>query len=270
MDKIFDQENQMLEAAEKLLENGRFDSPADREEYRLLYEEYKTLLRQTVKVVHLADLVQRELKTVTMKLEKVSQTDELTSLYNRMYFMSKYTSEWKSAVRTGTSVSFLMIDIDFFKQYNDTYGHAAGDRCLQAIGRQLRRNARRPRDMVARFGGDEFVVLLPETGIDGAEMIAQNILNDVRRLNLEHRGAPGQKKVTLSVGISAAVPKQYDGMESLMQQADQALYQAKSGGRNCFWLYGGKSPCGTCSPGVEGYGAVPECETAASGVSDEV
>lgn len=234
MDKIFAKENQVLEEAEKLIENNGFDSDSDCEKYRSLYEEYRTLLRQTVKVVHLADLVQHEMKTVSMELEKVSRTDALTNLYNRMYFMKKYIGEWKNAVRNGTSMGLLMIDIDFFKEYNDTYGHVPGDHCLQAVAKQLNCNRHRPRDVAGRFGGDEFVVLLPETDLSGAEMVAKNLLKDICRLDIEHKGALLYGKVTLSIGISSVRPKSDDRTESLIQCADQALYQAKKDGRNCF------------------------------------
>lgn len=234
MDKIYAKERQVLEMAEKLLGACQFDSVADGEKYKLLYEEYKVLLRQTIKVVRLADRIELELKTVSKELERVSQVDVLTNLYNRMYFMKKCNSEWKCAAETGNALALLMLDIDFFKEYNDTYGHIKGDECLKKVTKQFIKDVNRPRDVIGRFGGDEFVILLPETGIVGAGVIAENILEGVNAMNFEHKGSVPYGRVTVSIGVTAISPHEGTLMEALFQQADRALYKAKGDGRNCF------------------------------------
>ena len=241
MEKIFSRENQVLLTAENLINSNQFDSDGDAEKFKSLYNEYQTLLRQTTKVVRLADRIQLELKTVTKELEDASQIDALTGLYNRMYFMKKCLTEYKSAIRTGNTFSLLMFDIDFFKEYNDTYGHIKGDECLRAISSQIVRGLNRPRDVIARYGGDEFVIILPETGTDGAMAVTQKILEAVRLLNLEHKGSKLFGFVTLSIGVTALYSAQ-DTMEMLFQQADQVLYAAKKKGRNCAVLYTPESP----------------------------
>lgn len=236
-DKIFTSEHQVMETAKMLLDQRKFDSEADCENYRLLYEEYKNLVKQTTKLVHMADRVQLELRKLAKELEKASQVDVMTSIYNRMFFMKTCENEWKSAIRTGIPLALLMIDVDFFKEYNDTYGHVKGDKCLQRVAKQLCCDAKRPRDAVGRYGGDEFAVLLPETDTAGAGVIAANIVKNIYGLNIAHEGSERHRKVTLSVGVTAIAPKQDDSLESLFQQADLALYRAKTDGRNCFRIY---------------------------------
>ncbi len=237
MDKIYAKEHQVLATAEKLLGSRQFESEADEENYRLLCEEYKKLLRQTIKVIQISDIMQLELKKMSKQLETASQLDSLTGLYNRKYFLDVYQREWKSAVRSGGMLTLLMADIDYFKEYNDTYGHIEGDSCLTMVTDKLRCVVNRPRDVIVRYGGDEFIIMLPETGIAGAAVLAEKILAGVQGLGLEHSGSQDYGKVTVSIGVAEILPKEGLSTDILLRQVDQALYEAKREGRNCFRLY---------------------------------
>ncbi|SDG61953.1 sensor domain-containing diguanylate cyclase [Paraburkholderia phenazinium] len=166
-------------------------------------------------------------------LEMLAMQDGLTGLANRRQFDLTLHNEFSHAMRQGSGLALIMIDVDCFKQYNDTYGHAAGDECLRTIS-QLIRNlaARRPRDLAARYGGEEIAVLLPDTGIKDAIAIADTIRHAIRDLGLEHRGSP-DGIVTISAGVEARIPIiGADDPTQLIQAADKALYEAKREGRN--------------------------------------
>jgi len=237
MNEIFSKEEQVAAIAEKLLQSHVFSSAEDEKNYRFLLTEYKTLLKQMIKVVKLSDLIQLELKTMSEKLERVSQIDSLTEIYNKRYFNEAYLREWSSAVRSTCPLALLMIDIDYFKKYNDTYGHLQGDECLKTVAAEIQHSVNRPRDILARFGGEEFIVLLPETGIKGAAYMAQKVIDNIEKLAIEHAGSVSNRKVTVSIGVAAAHPKDGDNMDILLKQADHALYAAKKEGRNCFREY---------------------------------
>lgn len=239
MMNIFTEEEQVVLHAEELLAANGYDANIDAANYRLLLEEYKKLLKQMMKMVKMADMTELELKNISSKLEVASQTDILTGLYNRRYFNGAYQREWKNALRTNTSIALMMVDIDYFKKYNDTYGHLQGDESLAAVAREIQRVVKRPRDVAARFGGEEFVVLLPETENEGASYLAQKILEGIRKLALEHTGSPLYKMVTVSIGLAALVPNHTLTMDDFLNMTDSALYIAKKAGRNCFRLYNG-------------------------------
>jgi diguanylate cyclase (GGDEF)-like protein len=135
------------------------------------------------------------------------------------------------AARERTPLSLIMMDVDFFKRYNDTYGHAAGDECLRLVARVLAATVNRPADLAARFGGEEFAVLLPNTAQEGARRIAQAICEGVRAAGMAH-GASDLGVVTISAGVATVVPAPGDGVRELVEAADAALYGAKEAGRN--------------------------------------
>lgn len=164
-------------------------------------------------------------------LEQLATRDGLTGIANRRYFDEKLNIEWKRDRRDLRALSLLMIDVDHFKRYNDTYGHQAGDHCLQQIAKVLETVVYRPGDLVARYGGEEFAVILAATDAKGARIVGNRILEHIAELDLPHSGGEGGR-VTLSIGISTSVPE--DGMmpENLISSADGALYKAKHAGRN--------------------------------------
>jgi diguanylate cyclase (GGDEF)-like protein len=130
-----------------------------------------------------------------------------------------------------------MIDVDHFKKYNDTYGHLKGDECLVAIAKEIKQNTRKPRDVVSRFGGEEFIMILPETDINGAVFVAKTLIEAIENLNIAHQSSPISKRATLSIGLASIVPNENMNMDIFLKMADDALYEAKNDGRNCFKIY---------------------------------
>lgn len=165
------------------------------------------------------------------KLELIATTDALTGLKNRRYLNERLESELARAARDGLPVALIMLDVDFFKRYNDTYGHPAGDACLKLVSDVVGRAAQRGADVAARFGGEEFVVFLANTELDGARAVAEGICAAVRALNEPHRGSDFGI-VTVSAGVVASVPVPGGGSGPLIEAADAALYDAKHHGRN--------------------------------------
>ena len=173
----------------------------------------------------------RQLKLVNEELEFMSTHDNLTGLPNRHYFDEFSTRLWRRAIRHEEPVAILMLDIDYFKRYNDHYGHLAGDACLRQIGELLGNMINRPDDVVARFGGEEFIMMLGNTGTNGATHVANTILDHVRLAGIPHVHSE-HGIVTLSIGVVVGVPGKGARLEHWVQQADEALYRAKTAGRN--------------------------------------
>lgn len=173
------------------------------------------------------------LEVLNLRLEKLAMEDELTELANRRWLMMQLFKEAERAVRTRRPLGLLLLDVDFFKQYNDLYGHIEGDQCLRLVSRALRDGQRRPGDLAARYGGEEFAILLPETDLNGAVAVAERLREEVLHMNIAHSGSPFQR-VSLCVGVYAGIPVGSDtaALQALIHQADQALYQAKASGRN--------------------------------------
>jgi diguanylate cyclase (GGDEF)-like protein len=172
------------------------------------------------------------LKRKSDLLEQLVRIDGLTDICNRRGLDEALDREWKRCQRHGTSLALIMLDIDHFKVFNDTYGHAEGDACLARVARTVSLSLNRSTDLAARYGGEEFAVLLPETPLAAAREIAETIRRKVQGLSIEH--VCGENCVTISLGAACLRPHQQDGEgpEELIRLADQALYQAKSQGRN--------------------------------------
>lgn len=161
------------------------------------------------------------------QLEQLAILDGLTQIANRRYFDQYLDQEWKRAQREQHSLSLLLLDVDHFKLYNDTYGHQAGDYCLQQVAQTIQQTLKRSSDLVARYGGEEFVVLLPNTNAEGAIQVAQEIHEAVQKLAIEHSRSSVSEFVTMSIGISTTIPTLYNRFEALVSRADKALYEAK-------------------------------------------
>jgi two-component system chemotaxis family response regulator WspR len=174
----------------------------------------------------------RQLAEANRELERLATHDALTGIANRRFFNQILEHEWRRAVRTPHLLSVIMIDIDCFKAFNDTYGHQAGDDCLKAVASALQRVVKRPMDILSRYGGEEFVAVLPDTGGEGALLLAEQMRHTVLALAIRHETSTTAAMVTVSIGVATALPGQYPSPEALIAEADRALYRAKDAGRN--------------------------------------
>ena len=172
-----------------------------------------------------------ELQVLNSRLETLSLTDALTGIANRRHFDEVLDKEWKRAQRVGEPLALAVLDVDWFKTYNDHYGHPAGDSCLQQIAQTLAATISRSTDLVARYGGEEFVFLAPSTGPDGAHSMAEKLVRAVEALALPHERSP-LGHVSISVGIASMRNDGNSPAQTLVQRADAALYRAKAQGRN--------------------------------------
>lgn len=172
------------------------------------------------------------------ELRYLANLDGLTQVANRRCFDDALQQQWVELSITQEPLSLLLVDVDYFKLYNDVYGHLAGDDCLRQVAQALQRSVKRPTDLVARYGGEEFAILLPRTPGVGAEKVATTILQDILDLQILHRQSLVSDRITVSIGISSIVPQPDISTATLIATADKALYQVKQSGRNHFYLYG--------------------------------
>ena len=175
---------------------------------------------------------QQQLLSVNLELRRLTHSDGLTGLSNRRYLDEYLTAEWRRGAREQSELSMMMIDVDNFKLYNDTYGHVAGDEVLKRIATTVEGCLGRPGDLSARFGGEEFAVVLPGTSIGGVRLLGEKIRREVEALQLPHANSSTGRYVTISVGGAARVPTAESAMTSLIEAADLALYRAKGDGKN--------------------------------------
>ena len=236
MDDIFDKEKEVVIEAETLLDEKKFNSIEDEACYRELLDSYKRLLKQMRTVVRMSDIMQSKLNSLSSELEKLSQIDGMTGLYNRRYFNEIYQKEWNKALAAETSMGVLMIDIDHFKKYNDTYGHLAGDICLQKIAGAIDQAIKDINAFAGRFGGEEFIVLLPDFNSVQCADAAKNIMKNIADLKIPSAGRICSECVSVSIGIGIMVPIEDVRPDTVINLADQALYRAKDDGRNCVRL----------------------------------
>ncbi len=171
--------------------------------------------------------VNKELEEANQKLEKLSQTDSLTGIFNRSVFDRTIRAEWDRCKRHHSPLSLIMVDIDIFKAYNDNYGHQAGDDCIRWVAQSLRACVKRSSDIVARYGGDEFAVILPHVNRDTAVQFADQIRKKVLELAIPHPFSPVSPYLTISAGVQTLIPSDELSIEKLIRTADQALYEAK-------------------------------------------
>ncbi len=177
-------------------------------------------------------ILAQRLAEANRQLERLATHDVLTGIANRRFFNEFLHNEWRQALRNPQPFSVIMIDIDCFKAYNDTYGHQAGDGCLTVVASALQHVVKRPKDLLARYGGEEFVVVLPDTGSDGALLLAENMRMTVACLGIRHEASSAGTNITVSIGIATTTPDRESSPEALIAAADKALYRAKAEGRN--------------------------------------
>ena len=227
-----------VEILEKAYECGAMDyvvKPANETE---LLARVRCFLKLK-KEIDARKLREAELLDVTIKLKKANNTlqklsyiDALTDIGNRRYFDELYSKEWRRARRENCHIALALIDIDYFKNFNDLYGHQVGDECLTKVSQAISDSLKRPVDFVARYGGEEFAVVLPQTDIKGIKCVMNNIMQAVQNLNIRHEGSETANHVTVSIGLASAVPDDRLHPASLIAEADRALYKAKEEGRN--------------------------------------
>lgn len=165
-------------------------------------------------------------------LEEHAMLDPLTEIANRRRYDQALDAEWRRAIRNGTWLSLALVDIDFFKKFNDNYGHAAGDDCLRRVAHALARAFRRPGDLLARYGGEEFAAIMPNSDLAAAQAVLESARQEVEKLDIPHAHSGVAPMVTISVGVGAVSPQQGAGVEAFFKEVDQALYLAKEEGRN--------------------------------------
>lgn len=188
------------------------------------------LINQTI--IEHDSVVESELDDKLRKVSLLASVDGLTQLANRRRFDEYLEQQWKSLLRDNAPIGIILADIDYFKQYNDTYGHLIGDECLRQVARALDRSLHRPLDIVARYGGEEFVAVLPKTSIESASSLAEKMRFAVEQLKIAHLKSPISDYITMSFGVACLVPDPKQSPHILLELADRQLYLAKRQGRN--------------------------------------
>jgi two-component system chemotaxis family response regulator WspR len=182
---------------------------------------------------------QQNLMEANLELQRLTKVDGLTGLSNRRYFDEYLQAEWSRSMRSQQALSVLMIDVDEFKRYNDRYGHLAGDEVLKSVAATIQRHCRRSSDLPARFGGEEFVVVLPDASLEQVMHLTERLCRSIEALSLPHLASTVSTHVTISIGAALTIPIQGRSPLQLVDIADKALYQAKAAGRNRAVVQGG-------------------------------
>lgn len=193
---------------------------------------YQLRLTESLRIRVVNEALAKALEESNQQFKELSERDELTTLHNRRSMDQKMKEEWARHYRGRLPFSLLYIDIDYFKQYNDTYGHIKGDNVLIQVADIFRQHAKRATDMAARFGGEEFAIVLPETEYSVALNIAEQVRRSIESLRIVHAASAVSDIVTVSVGVASMMPTKDTGVAVLQSEADSALYEAKKSGRN--------------------------------------
>ena len=198
----------------------------------LMIEEQKKLLKIQSELIQSKSNELLKLKEVNLQLESLSSHDGLTGIPNRRNFDNFIMVHWKNASREQQPLALIMIDIDYFKVYNDTYGHLSGDYCLTLVAKTLVSNIKRPNDLVARYGGEEFIAVLPNTDKEGALFVAERMRKSIEKLAIKHEHSTVADCVTISLGVANIIPQPSGSIADFIRSVDDALYLAKQEGRN--------------------------------------
>ncbi|NEP17578.1 MAG: diguanylate cyclase [Leptolyngbya sp. SIO4C1] len=217
-----------------LLALGYESLSADWNDNQALFVE--TLGQETAIAIR-QSLLYQQLQRANQELQALALTDSLTQIANRRQFDRHLAHEWQRLTREQKPLSLIICDIDYFKRYNDRYGHPAGDRCLVQVAQAITRASKRPADLVARYGGEEFAIILPNTHTRGAHRVANQVRQGIESLGILHPDSDVSDQVTVTMGIASAVPSRNVGMQELLQAADLALYHAKQQGRDRIYVH---------------------------------
>ncbi|HAC64671.1 MAG TPA: hypothetical protein DCF68_14340 [Cyanothece sp. UBA12306] len=192
----------------------------------------KWILLGGITMAMITGILAFKVQQLNQNLKRISTIDPLTKIPNRLLFNQCINQEWQRLIREHEPLSLIMCDVDYFKKYNDKYGHPAGDECLKKVANILSQSVKRSSDLVARYGGEEFVIILPKTNAKGAIKVANNIRDVLQEVKIIHEDSQVSKYVTLSLGIATMIPHSSLSIQELINSADQALYSAKNQGRD--------------------------------------
>lgn len=235
LDDLFENEQCVLNHALSYIEEIKTNNAVcSIEEYSELVNEYKLLLKQVKRFIKISDKTTIALNTTKLNLMDKIHYDKLTEIYNRRFFDENTENILSSLAQTNSYLSLLMIDVDFFKLYNDTYGHSAGDKCLHTIATILQQSLYENTDFAARYGGEEFVIVLPETDKKSACILANDILKNILNKKIEHIKNMPTQFVTVSIGVTTSTVTPQSKISDFLITADKALYLSKNTGRNKF------------------------------------
>jgi len=232
MEEIFAEEQKIYDNAVSFSSESGNDDKVDKVKFDELTKEYGRLLKQLRRATKLADRAAGNLNASKYDLLDKVNVDALTGIFNRRFMEDNLKRIIKSHARSGSTLSVMMMDVDFFKRFNDTYGHSEGDSCLIAVAGAIKESLSRPDDFVARYGGEEFVVVLPKTDEMGARVIAGKVLENMRAKKIPHEKNDAADCVTISIGVTTGDVEQSHSGEEYIKQADKALYESKENGRN--------------------------------------
>jgi len=229
---LFEREQSIYENAFLHVKNVQSGAPVNFEIFETLTKEYGKLLKHVRRITRISDKNTVDLFVRNVDLTDKIHHDQLTGIFNRRYLEEALRKNIKDLSRSGSLLSILMIDIDFFKKYNDTYGHNEGDICLIAVAETILKCVSRDDDFVARFGGEEFIVVLPYTDEEGARFTADRVLGKMAEKHIPHGNSEIAAYVTVSIGATTIKVKHtHNGMDYI-KCADEALYESKRNGRN--------------------------------------
>lgn len=234
MEDLFEREQNILNHALLHLEAVQQGSPCRAEEFAALVKEYSRVLKQLRRITKISDKTAVELNTSKLDLMEQVQYDPMTGIYNRRFLESNLPQVVEALAKENGYLSVLMLDVDFFKKFNDTYGHSMGDVCLQAVAQTLHSCIPEGKGFAARYGGEEFTIVLPGATEETARAIAEQILKEIRARSIPHEHNTSTGCVTISIGVTTGVVQSKQCGKLYLQTADKALYLSKQNGRNRF------------------------------------
>jgi len=232
MNDLFAEEQQVLNEGFSYLEDAKKGAPFDLDRYALLLGEYRRILRQLRRATRVADRTTINLHESNQDLSGKAHYDALTGIFNRRYLEDNLRRLISLTARSGSFLSVLLIDVDYFKNYNDAYGHCAGDECLKSVANVIEGSLSRSEDFAARYGGEEFAIVLPNTDENGARHIAGRILTNILERKIPHGKSEIADQVTVSIGVTSSPAFYEQSPGDYIKRADEALYRSKRNGRN--------------------------------------